>query len=140
MPTARPSRSRAGAPLDHASLLIAAALVADALTGQHRPWVWIAAPAYVAAVVLLAWSRSRLVEPLAVSGVLLPLALGDVTARSIASASVQAAILVAVLLVRRQTRIHYRADLTPTTGDRRRPRSLRARWSAPPPTGPRRSR
>lgn len=104
-------RSSYREPLDGASLLIAAALVADALIRPHPPWAWIAAPAYLAAVALLARARTWIVAPLAVAGVLLPLAFGNGGPRSIASAAVQAGVLIAVMLVRRRTRMHYRTEL-----------------------------
>jgi hypothetical protein len=100
---------RSRAPIDVASLLIALALVADALAGQdllRSPTSWLLAGAYLGAVALAAWAR-RLVEPLAISGVLLPLALGDVSTRLIATACVLAAILASVVLVRRRTRKAY---------------------------------
>jgi hypothetical protein len=106
--TARPVR-RKRAPIDVASLLIALALVADALAGQlllQSPTAWLLAGAYLGAVALAAWAR-RLVEPLAISGVLLPLALGDVSTRLIATACVLAAILASVVFVRRRTRKVY---------------------------------
>ena len=103
--SAQPERARA--PLDHASLLIALALVADVALGQHRLAPWLVASVYFAAVTLVAWTRSWLVQPLAIAGVALPLALGELAARPIAAACVQAAILAAVMLVRRRTRAYY---------------------------------
>jgi hypothetical protein len=92
------------APLQAGSLLMAIAIVIDLCLDDTRPATLLAASGYLAVVTLAAMARSRLVGPLAVGGVFLPLALGAIDARSIASACTQAAIFALVLLSLRRPR------------------------------------
>jgi hypothetical protein len=94
----------ARAPLQAGSLLMAITIVIDLCLGDTRPATLLAASGYLGVVALAAMARSRLVGPLAVGGVFIPLALGAIDAHSIASACAQAAIFVLVLLSLRRPR------------------------------------
>jgi hypothetical protein len=88
-----------------AATAVALAIAALACEGVVAPWA--AAWGYLVAVALATWVRSAVVVPIAVAGIVVPIARGDAT---VASALAQVAILAIVIPTVARIRVADRAS------------------------------